>query len=461
MDSHIYEECLAKRKKEKYLDVSWDSMANMFGYNNGNQLRKQFERIYEKVLIETSEDDEFEPEDKEEKSYSEKESSTYEEGQDFINVVCASKRILSQEDIIKQFNIDLSVWEVERFKVKTSEGYRKDRQVSWHVENGNVTKGDVEDTGKMLVVPLYHVEVRLVKKKKEVIAKNAIAIMMEDIKSFAPHYPIINYQKYNDGCLYEIDMFDVHFGRLTWEEESGESYDVKLAKNIITSTLHKLLSHAQNEKISKIVFPVGNDFFNVDSKFNTTTAGTPQQEDTRWQKTFRLGRKMMVEMIDSCSAIAPVDVVVVPGNHDEQRSFYLGEALECWYNNNPNVNINNDAKKRKYYKFGKNLIGYTHGSDEKLDRLPLLMANEQPELWAQTKFREWHTGDKHNRKDISYISTNENNGMVVRILRSLASADAWTFNKGYIGALRASESFLWHPEDGLIAQFTATPDIKK
>jgi len=118
-------------------------------------------------------------------------------------------------------------------------------------------------------------------------------------------------------------------------------------------------------------------------------------------------------------------------------------------------------KKRKYYKFGKNLIGYTHGSDEKLDRLPLLMASEQPELWAQTKFREWHTGDKHNKKDISYISTNENSGMVVRILRSLASADAWTFNKGYIGALRASESFLWHPEDGLIAQFTATPDIKK
>jgi hypothetical protein len=116
--------------------------------------------------------------------------------------------------------------------------------------------------------------------------------------------------------------------------------------------------------------------------------------------------------------------------------------------------------KRKYYNFGSNLIGFAHGADEKLDKLPLIMAMEQPELWAKTKNREWHTGDRHHKKDIMYTASDEGGGMVVRILRSLASADAWTFNKGYVGALRAGESFLWHPQDGLIAQFTATPDIK-
>jgi hypothetical protein len=449
LDSKVFSECLKHYQADWKLGETWNTLAIEFDYPSGESLRWAFKSARKRQGIPS-------------KNVKEdlEENTSYEEGDGFINVICSSKRMLSQEDVIKQFNIDTSIWEVERFKVKTSEGYRKDRSVKWKVRDGKVIEGDVDDTGKMLVVPLYHVEVRLVKKKKEAMAKNAIATMIKDAKSFSPVYPKINYKKYKDGCLYEIDMFDIHFGRLTWEEESGENSDIKLAKQVINSTLNKLLSYASNEKISKILFPIGNDFFNVDSKFNTTTAGTPQQEDTRWQKTFKTGRELMVGMIDLCSTIAPVDVLVVPGNHDEQRSFYLGEALECWYHNNKNVSVDNSAMKRKYYKYGNNLIGFTHGSDEKLDKLPLIMAMEKPDLWSQTKYREWHTGDKHHLKDMVYTSASEGGGMVVRILRSLASADAWTFNKGFVGALRASESFLWHPENGLVAQFTATPDVK-
>jgi hypothetical protein len=88
-----------------------------------------------------------------------------------------------------------------------------------------------------------------------------------------------------------------------------------------------------------------------------------------------------------------------------------------------------------------------------------MMAMEAPELWAKSIYREIHTGDKHNKKDIIY-SANEGNGVVVRILRSLAASDAWTFSKGF-NSLRAAESFLWDKEKGLIAQFTAQPIISK
>jgi len=378
------------------------------------------------------------------------------QGDDFINIVCASKRMLSKDDIIKEYNIDLSEWEIERYRVKTSEGYRKDRSVEWKVSDGRVINGDVHDTGKMLVVPLYHIEVRLVKKKKIVEARQAIEAMKADALSFAPVYPKIAYPKLDKGHLYEIDMPDIHFGRLTWDEESGENYDIKIAKKAIETTVMKLLALIQKQSVSKILLPLGNDFFNVDNKFNTTTGGTPQQEDTRWKKTFTLGRQICTWIIDTCSQVAPVDVIIVPGNHDEQRSFCLGDSLECWFHNNPNVTIDNAAMNRKYYLFGKNLIGFAHGYDEKLDRLPMMMAMDKPDLWAKAKFREWHTGDKHNKKDFVY-KTDEGSGVVVRILRALAAQDAWTFNHGY-NSLRAGESFLWHPENGLVAQYTATPD---
>lgn len=386
------------------------------------------------------------------------EGATYEQGEDFIKIVCASRRMLTKEDVLKQFKIDTSIWEVDKFKVKTSEGYRKDRKVEWKVTNGVVEYGNVEDTGKMLVVPLYHVEVSLIRKTQEIRARNVINELVVDAKSFAPVYPKIKHIPSKDGLLYEIGIPDLHFGRLSWEEETGEDYDIKIAEKMVESVIGKLLSYVENFKVNRILLPLGNDFFNVNDKTESTVHGTRQQEDTRWQKTFKQGRIMATHMIDSCASIAPVDVVIVPGNHDEERIYYLGDALECWYHKTNRIVIDNRAVKRKYYTYGKNLIGFTHGSEERKNSLPQLMPLEVPELWAMTRYREWHTGDKHHKNDMVQV-VDEKLGVVVRVLRSLAPADAWTFEHGFVGALHAAESFMWHPENGLMAQFTAIPKV--
>ena len=58
-------------------------------------------------------------------------------GRDYIRVVTTSPRIKSVEDAIKEFAINMKEWEVAPpIRVKSHEGYRKDRKSSWHVENG-------------------------------------------------------------------------------------------------------------------------------------------------------------------------------------------------------------------------------------------------------------------------------------------------------------------------------------
>jgi hypothetical protein len=384
-------------------------------------------------------------------------SSRVEYGDDSIHVVKASPRIMSQEELMEAYNIDPTKWRVEKYIIRTSEGYRKDRQVSWHVIDGRVTNGDVEDSGKMLVVPLYHMELRLIRKEAEIRARDAIEEMIQEAKKYSPKYPTIKYFTHKDKMLYEIAMPDIHFGRLTWHEESGDDFDIKIAERVVRVTLSKLLQYSKNFEIGRILLPIGNDFFNVNNKINATVRGTPQQEDTRWQKTFRAGRRLAVEMIDTCIAIAPTDVLFIPGNHDEEKIFYLGDALECWYRNNKNVNIDNNAKSRKYYDFGKILLGFTHGDAETTKKLPNLMQFEVPKLWGNSIYREWHTGDKHRKADF-ILEVDEQIGIVIRTLRSLVPADAWTFNHGFVGSQHASEAFLWHPENGLIAQFTAGVD---
>jgi hypothetical protein len=384
----------------------------------------------------------------------ERETKDVEFGDDFINIICASRRMMSKEDIIDEFKIDLKEWKIDKYRIRTSEGYRKDRRVQWQVEDGKVVKGDVDDSGMMLVVPLYHLEVKLVRRTVEIRTRIALDDFIRDAKKNAPKISKVTYKKAPKGLWFEVDMPDIHIGKETWAEESGEDYNIEIARDVVLSTLDTLLGYARLYGIERILMPMGNDFFNVDNKYNTTTKGIPQQEDTRWSKTFREGRKLAVEMIDKCATLAPVHVIMIAGNHDEERSFYLGEVLDAWYSKSKNVTVDNRAIKRKYLKFGNNLIGFTHGAHEKIKQLPSIMPIEEPLLWAASKHREWHLGDKHHKQDL-LNRTEDVDGVTIRLLRSLSATDTWHFDKGYIGAPRAAEGFLWDKVDGLIAPFKA------
>jgi hypothetical protein len=365
-------------------------------------------------------------------------------------------RIKKLEDLIRVCDIDTDIWEVDHWICNVWETGRKDvtENITWTNDKKN---GSKRDSGKINTEQIFQVKAWLKKKVEEILLNDIKKEMIKEMKLFAPKYPRLLYKKINDKFLLELDIPDLHYGKLSWSEESGDDYDIKIAEEYALNCLQSLINQSSAYTVDRILFPIGNDFYNVNSKTETTIHNTPQQEDTRWQKTFIKGRQLAIKMIDMLSTIAPVDVLIIPGNHDEERTFYLGDSLECWYNNNKNVNINNKAMKRKYYLYGKNLIGLTHGYYEKLDRLPLLMSLEQPEMWAKSKFREWQTGDKHHKKEIkTSLRENESEGVMVRILRSLSANDAWHFDKGFVGSQRAGEAFIRHFDKGLIAQFTAS-----
>jgi len=288
------------------------------------------------------------------------------------------------------------------------------------------------------------------------INENSLKTVWEEFKKdaakYAPKYSSVSYPKSGRKGLMEICIPDLHLGKLSWGDETGEDYDLEEAKTRYFKALKYLLEVSKD--VERFVLVVGNDFFNSDTMGNTTTPsgrnsykGTPQQDDSRWQKMFLEGRKLLVKCIDELRAIAPVDVVLVPGNHDHQKVFYLGDTLESWYRNCAEVNINNVPKTRKYYKYGKVLIGYTHGEKEKHIDLPIIMATENPKDWSETSIREWHLGHLHKNM------VNEMSGVVVRTIPSLCGTDAYHYENGYVGNLKAAHGYLWDKEKGLTALY--------
>tara|TARA_R110002049_G_scaffold290660_2_gene474236 strand:+ start:1890 stop:3134 length:1245 start_codon:yes stop_codon:yes gene_type:complete len=346
-----------------------------------------------------------------------------------------SSRIRTIDDLINHCEIDLDVWEIERYVVN-----------KWEVGS------NVE--GTIIVEPLFQIKAWLKKNTDILNIKKLRDELINEVQTFSPKYPKLEYKKIDNGHLLEINIFDLHFGKLCWGLETGDNYDTKIASKRFLTAIHAIIKRSEGYDIKRIVFPVGNDFFNSDTRLNQTSAGTPQDEDVRWQKTFKAGRELLIAGIDMLSKIAPVDVVIVQGNHDWERSFYVGDVLSCWYFNNPNVEVNNQPTPRKHYKFGNCLISYTHGNNEKIIDLPLLVASEVPKLWASTQFREIHIGHLHHKKEIKFMATQEHKGIVVRFMRSLSGTDAWHNFKGYKGAIQACEAFIWDENEGLICQFS-------
>jgi hypothetical protein len=241
--------------------------------------------------------------------------------------------------------------------------------------------------------------------------------------------------KPGEVCL-EISLPDAHFGK----------GDIDTTVTNFINTVFVLLEKAEKFGVDKILLPIGNDGLNSEGKRKTTTGGTPQEDSVDWQESFRHYWTTIAAVVKVLSDKYPVDVMIVPGNHDMERMFYIGEVLGAFFRSNNNVKVNNSGDYRKYYQYGVNMLMFTHGDKEKTATLPLIMATEQPEMFAQTKFREAHLGHFHKEM------LNEYCGVKTRFLPSICPTDDWHKMMGY-SHLRAAQAYIWNKEYGLEGYF--------
>jgi hypothetical protein len=360
-------------------------------------------------------------------------------GKDTENITLQTEQeVTSLEDVIRISKIDTNVFDVTHYQVKT-----------------NLTRVDGE------LKRLFTIKASVKRKKIDSSLELQKQLLLEE---FAKHKPTTTYSPkiasfvpqtnvVKRDCAYEINIPDLHIGKLAWgKENGGEDYDIKIAVECYKEAVKSLLSRVNPLALEKIILPVGNDMINIDNKANTTTGGTPQNCDSRFGKMFQVAKELLISTIDYLSQIAPVEVVVIPGNHDTVAMFTLGEVLDAWYRNNDNVSVQNTHTPRKYLQYGKNLLMYVHGHNEKLQELGIICATEQPQLWAATKFRRAHVGHFHHAKQIKYNDVQEYPGFTVKVLNSLSANDAWHEEKGY-KSLKGAEAFLYHREQGLLANY--------
>jgi hypothetical protein len=264
----------------------------------------------------------------------------------------------------------------------------------------------------------------------------------------------------------ELSIPDPHFGKLCWGSETGaENWDLKITKSAYLSAVEDMLRKIHHHPVEKILLPVGNDLLHTDGMENQTTAGTPQDVDGRWQKAFRVATQSVIQAIEMCREVAPVEVMVVPGNHDYERTFYLGDVLAAHFRLCNDVKIDNRPLVFKWMMYGKTLLGFVHGDKVSHATLPMLLANAAPMAFAKATHKELHLGHLHTRKHSIYRAKNirpelnleVSQGVHVRIIPSLCPPDAWHAQHGYMGSPRAAETYLWEANSGFEGMFSHSP----
>ena len=118
-------------------------------------------------------------------------------------------------------------------------------------------------------------------------------------------------------------------------------------------------------KAKEVCMTIGNDFFNTDTEQNTTTAGTEQHNDTRFQQMISSGVAAHIWAIERMKKNCDVlHLMFEPGNHDFLIDYMLYMQLYYRYKDDPKVKISCDVKDLRFANamvVGKNLIVACHG----------------------------------------------------------------------------------------------------
>lgn len=238
---------------------------------------------------------------------------------------------------------------------------------------------------------------------------------------------------------------DPHIGQLSWGRETGDDWDLEIARDIMARAVDTAVATAKPTKYG-LVLTVGDTFHANDPTNQTPKHKHNLDTDGRHRKILETGFQIFRYAVDrALTKHEIVYVFVLRGNHDPDAGLFLNMGLSWLYENNPRVIVDTEAGYFSFLRFGKSFLGFTHGDTKPAKDLPLLMATRRPDDWAASKFRHWYTGHIHHE------SLKEYAGAKVESLRTLAAKDAHAHEYGY-DSERAMVVHTWHREFGRVCQ---------
>jgi hypothetical protein len=255
----------------------------------------------------------------------------------------------------------------------------------------------------------------------------------------------------DDKLCNQYTLTDYHLGMMSWGEESGADWDIKIAEDTLVE-FFKIAMDRSPDANNAIFAQIG-DFLHWDG----LDAVTPQSKhvldaDTRFTKVVRVAIRVIRRVIKMLlEKYQHVTVIMAEGNHDPASSVWLREILSSFYDEEPRLTI--DTNPDPYYcvTWGKCCLFYHHGHKRNIKNIESVFISKFKNEFGNTKHAYAHIGHLHHLKE-------ETNLMVIEQHRTLAAKDAYSSRGGY-GSGRDSKVITYHKDFGEVGRSTVSIEL--
>jgi hypothetical protein len=269
---------------------------------------------------------------------------------------------------------------------------------------------------------------------------------------FKPFKPTKEPAKTDDNLLSLLTITDFHMGMYAWDAESGENWDVTIARQVFLDSLSAMIKAAPCSGVG-ILNQLG-DFLHYDGLLAiTTNSGHVLDSDTRYGKLVDLTMDVMAEAVRMMlRRFAKVHVIQAEGNHDESGSIWLRKHIKHMFKHEPRVTVDDTEFPYYAYLHGQTMLGFHHGHKVKLGQLHKLFASEPRyrSMWGQASHTYIHTGHYHHEKVI------EDGGAIAEQHPTLAARDAYATRGGW-QSRRGAKIITYDKVDGEVHRVTVRP----
>lgn len=339
---------------------------------------------------------------------------------------------------------------ITRVKVNASrQGYAPEHDMNNTVPDGYMVKGVSTLYGDAGEVKAQWVKSLVDPKEQEAIYRAAIEAMAESIpREKAVKAPA----KVNDDLLSLYVITDYHLGMLSWGEETGEDWDIKIAEDLLVNWFSAALNRSDKSKVG-VLAQLG-DLLHYDGMEAVTPASRNVLDaDSRFQKIVRVAirafRRIVREMLKHHEQ---VHIIHAEGNHDPASSIWLRELFKVLYEDEPRVTVDLSPDPYYAYEFGKTALFFHHGHKKKVNNIDDVFVAKFREIYGRTEHAYAHMGHLHHKHEL------ETNLMTVEQHRTLAAKDAYASRGGWLSG-RSANQITYHKDFGEVARVSISPEM--
>lgn len=256
------------------------------------------------------------------------------------------------------------------------------------------------------------------------------------------------------GLLNLYVVTDFHLGMLSWHEETGADWDIKIAEDMLVGWFAQAIAQAPDAE--RGVFAQLGDLLHWDGMDAVTPASKHLLDaDTRFQKLVRVAIRALRRVIQLLLAKhAQVHLIMAEGNHDPASSIWLREWFAVLFEDEPRVTV--DLSPDPYYcvEHGKTALFFHHGHKRKPGNVDAVFAAKFREVFGRTKHAFAHMGHMH------HIDQRETSLMVVEQHRTLAAPDAYASRGGWMSG-RDAQVITYHADRGEVGRVRVSAEMVK